>query len=82
MEKLLEDAQIKLSSVVSDLFGVSGRAMMQALIASQRDPEVLAAMAKGRLRAKTTALPARLHSTLGYRSPAEYEGQNKITNVA
>jgi transposase len=56
VEKLLEDAQIKLSSVVSDLFGVSGRAMLHALIAGQRDPNVLAAMAKGRLRAKTTAL--------------------------
>ncbi len=56
VEKLLEDAQIKLSSVVSDLFGVSGRAMMRALIAGQRDPVVLAAMAKGRPRAKTTAL--------------------------
>jgi transposase len=56
VEKLLEDAQIKLSSVVSDLFGVSGRAMMHALIAGQRDPQILAAMARGRLRAKTTAL--------------------------
>jgi transposase len=56
VEKLLEDAQIKLSSVVSDLFGVSGRAMLHAMIAGQRDPNVLAAMAKGRLRAKTTAL--------------------------
>ena len=38
-EKLLEDAQIKLSSVISDLFGVSGRAMLEALIAGQRNPE-------------------------------------------
>ncbi|GAA4996526.1 IS110 family transposase [Actinopolymorpha pittospori] len=56
VEKLLEDAQIKLSSVVSDLFGVSGRAMMHALIAGQRNPKVLAAMAKGRMRTKTIAL--------------------------
>ena len=42
VEKLLEDALIKLSVVVSDLFGVSGRAMMAALIAGERDPAVLA----------------------------------------
>ena len=39
VEKLLEDAQIKISAVLSDLYGVSGRAMMEALIAGQRDPE-------------------------------------------
>jgi transposase len=38
LEKILEDAQIKLSAVVSDLFGVSGRAMTEALIAGQRTP--------------------------------------------
>ena len=38
VEKLLEDAQIKLSSVASDIFGVSGRHMLQAMIAGQRDP--------------------------------------------
>ena len=43
VEKLLEDAQIKLSVVASDIFGVSGRAMLAALIAGQRDPKVLAA---------------------------------------
>ena len=41
-EKLLEDAQIKLSSVISDIFGKSGRDMLEALIAGQRDPHVLA----------------------------------------
>jgi transposase len=51
-EKLLEDAQIKLSIVVSDLFGVSGRAMMTALIDGQRDPRVLAQLAKASLRRK------------------------------
>src|ERR671930_349879 len=49
-EKLLEDAQIKLSSVISDIFGVSGRQMLEALIAGQRDPKVLAAMARGSMR--------------------------------
>ena len=52
VEKLLEDAQIKLSVVASDIFGVSGRAMMAALIAGERDPKVLAQLARRRLRAK------------------------------
>jgi transposase len=56
VEKLLEDAQIKLSVVVSDIFGMSGRDMMAALIAGQRDPKVLAQMARSRLRAKITQL--------------------------
>ena len=56
VEKLLEDALIKLSSVATDIFGVSGRAMMDALIAGQRDPNALAAMAKGRMQAKRAAL--------------------------
>ena len=55
-EKLLEDACIKLSVVASDIFGVSGRAMMAALIAGQRDPKVLAQLARGRMRAKLAAL--------------------------
>jgi transposase len=42
IEKLLEDAQIKISSVLSELHGVYGRAMMDALIAGQRDPRALA----------------------------------------
>jgi transposase len=56
VEKLLEDAQIKLSVVASDIFGVSGRAMLAALIAGERDPQVLAGLAKTRLRAKTAQL--------------------------
>jgi transposase len=52
LEKLLEDSQIKLSSVISDLFGVSGRQMLQALIAGQRNPRVLAQMAHGSMRGK------------------------------
>ncbi|MBE3074822.1 MAG: IS110 family transposase [Actinobacteria bacterium] len=56
VEKLLEDAQIKLSVVASDIFGVSGRAMMAALIAGERDPKVLAEMARGAMRAKTARL--------------------------
>jgi transposase len=54
VEKLLEDACIKLSVVASDIF--SGRAMMAALIAGQRDPQVLAAMARARMRVKIPRL--------------------------
>jgi transposase len=56
LEKLLEDALIKLSSVVSDIMGVSGRAMLDALIAGERDPEALAELARGRMRGKRAAL--------------------------
>jgi transposase len=56
VEKLLEDAQIKLSVVASDIFGVSGRAMLAALIAGERDPKALAQLARGRMRAKRSVL--------------------------
>ena len=56
VEKLLEDAQIKLSVVASDIFGVSGRDMLGALISGQRDPKVLAQYARGRMRGKITDL--------------------------
>jgi transposase len=52
VEKLLEDACIKLSVVASDIFGVSGRAMMAALIAGERDPKTLAQLARSRMRTK------------------------------
>src|SRR5689334_20735812 len=55
-EKLLEDAQVKLSSVISDIFGASGRDMLAALIAGQRDPAALADLARKRMRAKTGVL--------------------------
>ncbi len=56
LEKLLEDALIKLSTVASDLLGVSGRAMIEALIGGERDPQLLAKLARGRMRAKHAAL--------------------------
>jgi transposase len=56
LEKLLEDAGIKLSSVASDITGVSGRAMLEALIGGQRDPAVLADLAQRRMRSKVPAL--------------------------
>jgi transposase len=56
VEKLLEDTQIKLSAVISDIFGVSGRAMLDALIAGQRDPRALAQLARASMRAKIGVL--------------------------
>ncbi|HEX5598410.1 MAG TPA: IS110 family transposase, partial [Micromonosporaceae bacterium] len=56
LEKLLEDAGIKLSAVASDILGVSGRQMLEALIAGQDDPAALADLAKRRLRSKIPAL--------------------------
>jgi len=63
VEKLLEDAQVKLSVVASDIFGVSGREMMAALIGGERDPKVLAQMARARLRAKIADLQEAFHGT-------------------
>jgi transposase len=56
LEKLLEDSGIKLSAVVSDLLGKSARAMLEALIAGERDPEILAEMARASMRAKRQIL--------------------------
>jgi len=56
IQKALEDAGIKLDSVASDVLGVSGRAMLAALVAGERDPKVLAELAKGILRRKIPAL--------------------------
>ncbi|SDL36305.1 IS110 family transposase [Nonomuraea jiangxiensis] len=56
VEKLLEDAHIKLSVVASDIFGVSGRAMLKALINGERNPKTLAQLARTRMRTKIGAL--------------------------
>jgi transposase len=56
VHKTLEDAGIKLDSVAADVLGVSGRAMLRALVAGERDPVVLAELAKGVLRRKLPAL--------------------------
>ena len=61
LEKLLEDAGIKLSAVASDILGVSGRLMLDALIAGDHDPAVLADLAKRRLRNKIPALTEALN---------------------
>jgi transposase len=56
VQKLLEDANIKLAAVASDIMGVSGRAMLAALVAGHTDPHALADLAKGRLRSKREPL--------------------------
>jgi transposase len=66
LQKVLEDANIKLSSVVSNIMGVSARAMLEALLAGQTDPTALAALARGRLRDKHDQL---VQALAGYFKP-------------
>jgi transposase len=56
LHKVLEDAGVKLACVATDVLGVSGRAMLEALLAGTRDPEVLADLARGKLRKKIPQL--------------------------
>jgi transposase len=65
LEKVLQDAGVKLTSVASTVWSVSARAMVEALIAGERDPAVLADLAKGRMRAKITELAEALASNWG-----------------
>ena len=62
LEKVLQDACVKLTSVASAVWSKSSRAMIEALIAGERDPNVLAGLAKGRMRAKNDALVEALAS--------------------
>jgi transposase len=64
MHKVLQQGNIKLSSVASDVMGVSGRAMIRAMIEGESDPETLAGMAKGRLRSKHEELVESLEGRL------------------
>ena len=61
IEKVLEDSGVKLSSVATDIMGISGRAMLAALIEGCADPEVLAELAKGRMRSKIPILTEALN---------------------
>jgi transposase len=61
IQKVLEDANIKLDSVVTDLLGVSGRRILDALVKGQTTPASLAALADGRIRATAEELTAALH---------------------
>ena len=65
VEKLLESTNIKLSSVVTDVMGVSAKAMLTELAGGATDPQALAELAKGRLRNKTKELEAALTGTVG-----------------
>ena len=60
LQAVLEDANLKLASVVTDINGVSAQAMLEAILAGQRDVEVLADLARGRLRAKRDQLKVAL----------------------
>jgi len=64
IQKVLEDANIKLSSVATDVLGVSGRAMIQQLLAGQRDAAQIADLAHGKLRDKKAALTAALQGRM------------------
>jgi transposase len=65
LHKVLEDAGVKLACVASDPLGVSGRAMLEALVGGTHDPQVLADLARGRLRAKLPALREALEGRFG-----------------
>jgi transposase len=65
LQKVLEGANIKLSSVATDIVGASGRAMLRALVAGEEDPKVLAALAKGLLKNKQAALEQALQGLMG-----------------
>lgn len=56
IQKTLEDTNLKITGLITDILGVSGRAMLQALIDGQTDPERLADLARGRLKMKRAAL--------------------------
>ncbi len=65
IQKVLEGANIKLSSVATDVVGASGRAMLEAMVQGNNDPKVLAALAKGRMRNKTSQLEEALQGLVG-----------------
>ncbi|WP_258564096.1 IS110 family transposase [Streptomyces himalayensis] len=70
LEKVLQDAGIKLTSVASQAYSKSARAILDALVEGERDPKVLASLVKGRLRSKRE----RLEEALGHRFRVEHHG--------
>ena len=64
VQKVLEDANLKLAAVVGDLQGISAQAILQALLAGEQDPRALAELARGRLRTKRAALEQALVGSL------------------
>lgn len=78
LQKVLEDANIKLAGVASNVLGVSARAMLAAMLTGETDPDILADLARGRLRDKRTQLVQALHGNLKPHHRfliAEYLGQ-------
>lgn len=65
IQKVLEGANIKLSAVATDVVGVSGRGMLEALVSGTEDPHILAALARGRLQQKRSALAEALQGLMG-----------------
>src|SRR5439155_7132042 len=64
IQKVLEDSNVKLASVATDITGVSGRAILRALLDGEDDPEVLAELARGRMRSKREELTQAVQGTL------------------
>lgn len=85
LEKLLEDTGIKLSAVASDIMGVSGRAMLEALIRGEADPQVLADLAKRKLRNKipelTEALTGRFREHHAFLARLHLDQYDQLTTM-
>ena len=63
LQKVLEDTNVKLTSVVTDVMGVSARSMLEAILGGQTDPKALAELARGRMREKKEQLERALQGT-------------------
>jgi len=85
LEKLLEDTGIKLAAVASDIMGVSGRAMLEALIHGERNPQVLAELAKRKLRNKipelTEALTGRFRAHHAFLTRLHLDHYDQLTDA-
>ena len=77
IQKVLEGANIKLSSVATDVLGVSGRAMIEAMIRGVEDPSLLSELAKKRLKSKKDDLKRALHGLIGPHQKLMLEAQLK-----
>jgi transposase len=85
LEKLLEDTGIKLAAVASDIMGVSGRAMLEALINGEHDPQVLAELARRRMRSKipelTEALTGRFRDHHAFLARLHLDHYDQLTTT-
>ncbi|GGS28492.1 hypothetical protein GCM10010269_79020 [Streptomyces humidus] len=85
LEKLLEDTGIKLAAVASDIMGVSGRAMLEALIGGERDPQTLADLAGRKLRNKipelTEALTGRFRAHHAFLTRLHLDHYDQLTDA-